>query len=86
MAWSLTPGLVDMAVDLIRTGQADEARGPLATNSDFWTLLHGLSETAPVPAARLVGAYLDRARIREPPTAAASRPAGCFTEAWSGVG
>ncbi|WP_432017375.1 hypothetical protein [Streptomyces hydrogenans] len=67
MEWSLTPGLVDLAVDLIRTGQADEARGPLATNSDFWSLLYGLSETAPVQAARLVGAYLDRARTQEPP-------------------
>ncbi|MGW3557974.1 hypothetical protein ACWDNT_11485 [Streptomyces sp. NPDC000963] len=67
MEWSLTPGLVDLAVDLIRTGQADEARGPLTNNSDFWSLLYGLSETTPVQAARLVGAYLDRARTQEPP-------------------
>ncbi|WP_328946264.1 hypothetical protein OG259_37215 [Streptomyces sp. NBC_00250] len=67
MEWSLAPGLVDLAVDLIRTGQADEARGPIANNSDFWSLLYGLPETAPVPVARLVGAYLDRARTRELP-------------------
>ncbi|WP_338498336.1 hypothetical protein [Streptomyces sp. SJL17-4] len=67
MEWSLTPGLVDLAVDLIQSGQADEARGPLANNSDFWPLLYGLSETAPVPAARLVGAYLDRAWTQELP-------------------
>nr|BBJ47375.1 hypothetical protein SAVMC3_00040 [Streptomyces avermitilis] len=29
-------------------------------NSDFWSLLYGLAETAPAPAARLVGAYLWR--------------------------
>ncbi|MFI1002477.1 hypothetical protein ACIP10_26705 [Streptomyces galbus] len=58
--WALSPGLVDLAVDLIENGHADEARGPIAVNSDFWSLLYGLSETAPAPAARLVGAYLHR--------------------------
>ncbi|WP_234439569.1 MULTISPECIES: ATP-binding protein [Streptomyces] len=67
MEWSLTPGLVNLAVDLIQSGQADEARGPLANNSDFWSLLYSLSETAPVRAARLVGAYLDRAWTQELP-------------------
>ncbi|MET8037769.1 hypothetical protein [Streptomyces sp. NPDC005345] len=58
--WALTPDLVDLAVDLIKNGHADEARGPIAVNSDFWSLLYSLSETAPAPAARLVGAYLYR--------------------------
>jgi hypothetical protein len=58
--WALTPGLIDLAVDLIESGHADEARGPIAVNSDFWSLLYGLAETAPAPAARLVGAYLRR--------------------------
>ncbi|MFD3908328.1 hypothetical protein ACFXOL_14215 [Streptomyces californicus] len=58
--WALTPDLVDLAVDLIDRGYADEARGPIAVNSDFWSLLYGLSETHPAPAARLVGAYLRR--------------------------
>ncbi|MFD3328702.1 hypothetical protein [Streptomyces sp. NPDC058701] len=58
--WALTPDLVDLAVDLIDRGYADEARGPIAVNSDFWSLLYGLSETDPAPAARLVGAYLRR--------------------------
>ncbi|MFE6766647.1 hypothetical protein [Streptomyces sp. NPDC057689] len=58
--WALTPDLVDLAVDLIENGHADEARGPIAVNSDFWSLLYGLAETAPAPAARLVGAYLRR--------------------------
>ncbi|MEU3950683.1 hypothetical protein [Streptomyces sp. NPDC029526] len=58
--WALTPDLVDLAVDLVESGHADEARGPIAVNSDFWSLLYGLSETHPAPAARLVGAYLRR--------------------------
>ncbi|MFF3648359.1 hypothetical protein ACFYXV_06845 [Streptomyces sp. NPDC002181] len=62
--WSLTPGLVDLAVDLIQAGQVDEARGRIAGNSDFWSLLYALAQTDPVPAAALVGAYLDRARAR----------------------
>ncbi|MGW9447455.1 hypothetical protein [Streptomyces sp. NPDC055632] len=75
MEWSLTPGLVDLAIDLIQSGQADEARGPLANNSDFWSLLYGLSETAPAQAAMLVGAFLDRARTRELPDSS-SKPFG----------
>ncbi|WP_316745461.1 hypothetical protein [Streptomyces sp. MK7] len=58
--WALTPDLVDLAVELIENGHADEARGPIAVNSDFWSLLYSLSETAPAPAARLAGAYLHR--------------------------
>ncbi|WP_260860343.1 hypothetical protein [Streptomyces cupreus] len=57
---ALTPDLADLAVDLIDNGHADEARGPIAVNSGSWSLLYSLSETAPVPAARLVGAYLRR--------------------------
>ncbi|WP_405649641.1 hypothetical protein OG581_52485 [Streptomyces sp. NBC_01386] len=62
--WALTPDLVDLAVDLVESGHADEARGPIAVNSDFWSLLYGLDETAPAPAARLVGAYLRRHLVR----------------------
>ncbi|MGW0868986.1 hypothetical protein ACWD3Z_00705 [Streptomyces sp. NPDC002740] len=58
--WALAPDLGDLAIDLIDRGYADEARGPFAVNSDFWSLLYGLSETHPAPAARLVGAYLRR--------------------------
>lgn len=58
--WALTPDLVDFAVDLIENGHADEASGPIAVNSDFWSLLYSLAETAPAPATRLVGAYLHR--------------------------
>ncbi|WP_253194481.1 hypothetical protein [Streptomyces sp. MP131-18] len=58
--WALTPEIVALAADLIEYGHADEIRGPIAVNSDFWSLLYGLSETDPAPAARLVGAYLRR--------------------------
>ncbi|MFD4510958.1 hypothetical protein [Streptomyces sp. NPDC058457] len=62
--WALTPDLVDLAVDLVESGHADEVRGPIAVNSDFWSLLYGLAETAPSSAARLVGAYLQRHLVR----------------------
>ncbi|MEU6845482.1 hypothetical protein ABZ930_26740 [Streptomyces sp. NPDC046716] len=58
--WALTPDLVDLAANLIENGHADEARGAIAINSDFWSLLYSLSETAPASAACLVGAYLRR--------------------------
>jgi hypothetical protein len=62
--WALTPDLVDLAVDLVESGYADEARGPIAVNSDFWSLLYGLADTHPAAAARLVGAYLRRHLVR----------------------
>ncbi|MGW5863205.1 hypothetical protein ACWFRJ_13655 [Streptomyces sp. NPDC055239] len=58
--WALTPGLVDLAVELIHSGHVDEVRSRIAVNSDFWSLLYTLAETDPAPSARLVGAYLDR--------------------------
>ncbi|MEV0446165.1 hypothetical protein AB0I84_35505 [Streptomyces spectabilis] len=62
--WSLTHGLVDLAVELIHGGYIDEARSRIAVNSDFWTLLYSLAGTDPASAARLVGAYLDRQLTR----------------------
>ncbi|MEU7779116.1 hypothetical protein [Micromonospora parva] len=62
--WSLRPRLVDLAVELVERGDLDDARGPIAVNSDFWSILYGLKTDAPAGAARLIGAYLRRACVR----------------------
>lgn len=62
--WSLRPGLVDLAVELSDCGALDDARGPIAVNSDFWSIIYGLKADDPVGAARLIGAHLRRARAR----------------------
>lgn len=61
---SLTPGLVDLAVDLIEQGELDDARGRFAVNSDFWSVIYMLREQDPAGAARLIGAYLRRGLAR----------------------
>ena len=61
LAWSLSPGIVPLAVDLLEAGRVDGVRGPIAVNSDFWSILYSLSEEAPAAAARVMGAYLRRA-------------------------
>ncbi|CAN7396415.1 hypothetical protein [Mycolicibacterium frederiksbergense] len=63
VSWSLTPQLVDLAVELIDAGEIDDARGPIAVNSDYWTIVHSLAEH-PEQAARMIGAYLRRALVR----------------------
>jgi hypothetical protein len=62
--WSLRPGLVDLAVELVERGDLDDARGPIAVNSDFWSIVYGLKTDDPAAAARLIGAYLRRAVAR----------------------
>ncbi|MFG1774598.1 hypothetical protein ACGFIX_33885 [Nocardia salmonicida] len=62
--WSMNSDLVELAVDLMQRGILDEARGPIASNSDFWSILYGLKADDPAGAVRVVGAYLERARIR----------------------
>ena len=62
--WSLRPGLVDLALELIEQGNLDDARGPIAVNSDFWSILYGIHNEDPAGAARLIGAYLRRALKR----------------------
>ena len=58
--WSLRSELVDIAVELVERGQADDTRGPIAVNSDFWSILHSLKNEDPPGAARLIGAFLRR--------------------------
>ncbi len=62
--WSLTPGLVDLTVELVEQGLLDHARGPIAVNSDFWSILYGLKDDEPRGAARIIGAHLRRAQLR----------------------
>lgn len=64
VSWSLTPGLVDFAVELIECGEIDGARGPIAVNSDFWSLVYGIADDDPNGAARIIGAYLRRCLAR----------------------
>ncbi|MGY1937543.1 hypothetical protein [Nocardia gipuzkoensis] len=64
IAWSTCPALVPFAVDLIRGGHIDDVRGPIAVNSDFWSIVADLEGDDPIGAARLIGAYLDRAMTR----------------------
>jgi hypothetical protein len=65
--WSLKPGSVDFAIELLERGEIDDARGPIAVNSDFWSIVYSLAQDDRAAAAKLVGAYLDRglARARE---------------------
>ena len=62
--WSLRPGLVDLAVELVNRGDLDDARGPIAVNSDFWSILYELKTDDPAAAARMIGAHLRRALAR----------------------
>ncbi|MGW6694930.1 AAA family ATPase [Rhodococcus sp. NPDC054953] len=62
--WSLSPGLTGLAIELIDRGLLDDARGPIATNSDFWSIVFGLERVDPPSAARLIGAYLCRGLTR----------------------
>ena len=51
-------------MELIERGYVDDARGPIAVNSDFWSIIYGLHSDNPAGAARLIGAYLRRALNR----------------------
>lgn len=62
--WSIRPGLTDLAVELIQAGQVDDARGPIAVNSDFWSIVYGLAKEDAAAAARVTGAYLRRGAAR----------------------
>lgn len=45
---------------LLEAGVLDEARGPIAVNSDFWSLVYPLHKTRPAWASELIGSYLRR--------------------------
>lgn len=62
--WSLTPELTNLAIDLVNQGLLDDARGPIASNSDFWSIVYGLKRIDSAAAARLIGAHLQRSLTR----------------------
>ncbi|MBN1174672.1 MAG: hypothetical protein JXA67_21090 [Micromonosporaceae bacterium] len=62
--WSLRPALVGLAVELTERGDLDDARGPIAVNSDFWSIVHSIHSDDPAGAARLMGAFLRRGIAR----------------------
>jgi len=61
--WSPTSGLAPLIVELLGKGLLDDVRGPIAVNSDFWSIAYGLKEE-PDAAVQVVGAYLRRAQAR----------------------
>lgn len=54
----------DLFLQLLATGALDGARGPIAANSDFWSLGYGLEQKAPEWSAEFIGAYLERGLAR----------------------
>jgi hypothetical protein len=64
ISWSMNSELVDLAVDVIDRGLLDDARGPIAVNSDFWSIVRRLHDDDPAGAARLTGAHLRRGLAR----------------------
>ena len=62
--WSLTAESTDFAIELLERGDLDDARGPIAANSDFWSIVYGLARDDFSAAARLLGAYLNRGLAR----------------------
>jgi hypothetical protein len=50
----------DFFLRLLESGVLDDARGPIAVNSDFWSLIYPLHKQRASWATELIGAYLER--------------------------
>ncbi|MEI7901660.1 MAG: hypothetical protein WCK89_15515 [bacterium] len=50
----------DLLLRLVDNGTLDEARGPIAVNSTFWSLFHGLGKARPGWIAELAAHWLQR--------------------------
>lgn len=50
----------ELFLRLLDDGTLDEARGPIAVNSTFWSLLHGLAEKRPIWCAEVAAHWLNR--------------------------
>jgi len=64
IAWSLTPALLDFTTTLLQRGDLDDARGPIAVNADFFSILYGVHEEDPAGTAQVLGAYVRRGIVR----------------------
>ncbi len=51
---------LDLFLGLLDKGTLDDARGPVAVNSDFWSLMYGLPKDHPDWASEVIGHYLQR--------------------------
>ncbi len=60
----MSPELIDLSIELVFLGQLDDARGPIAVNSDFWSIVHSVANDDPAGASRLIGAFLTRGLSR----------------------
>jgi hypothetical protein len=63
MQWAdltLSRPFLDLFLRAIDCGALDGLRGPIAMNSDFWDLTHGLPDKEPAWAAAVIGHYYDR--------------------------
>lgn len=63
MQWSdlgLSRRFFELFLRAVDSGALDDVRGPIALNSDFWDLSHGLPEKQPAWAAEVVRHYYDR--------------------------
>ena len=54
---------LDLFLRLIDNGTLDAARGPIAVNSTFWSMLHGIGEARPSWAAEIVAHWMRRRLI-----------------------
>jgi len=51
---------LELFLRLIDEGVLDEAKGPIAVNSDFWSLLYALRTQRPAWASEIIGHYFSR--------------------------
>lgn len=51
---------LDLFLRLIDNGTLDAARGPIAVNSTFWSMLHGIGEIQPAWSAEIVAHWMRR--------------------------
>ena len=60
--WSRGRCFLDLILWLIDEGILDDARGPIAVNSDFWSLLYLMPERQPSWGCEVAGHYFNRRR------------------------